>query len=1105
MPRRLRGLILSAIVAAVLLGGVRALSHRARAAGEVVPVVISEVAWGGTRASSSDEWIELYNAGAETVSLQGWRLYDSSGDVDVALVGAIGAGEFFLLERTDDDSVSDVDADQIYTGGLNNAGEALFLVDNAGRMIDTANGSAGGWPAGEGSPGYRSMERVAPEAADDDLGWRDHDGLTHVAHDAAGYAINGTPGQPNVGWTVSSNVADLVVRKSAPAQVEAGRPLTYRIVMSNAGALAAENVVLTDVMPVGSAYFADSSGLRLSQPGPGILVWPIGTVDSAAHFSFELTVTLATELAGVITNTASATTSSEEVYVSNNRSLAVSEVMVSPHMQILIDAALYDGYEANDADEAVRLRNVGRVSVDLAGWQLSDGSHSVALPSDFSLAAGDAAWLARDEAAFRRQFGFAPEVVLSNWPGFANDGDEIILLQPDGSAADVLVYEDGDVTVPGWQGPAVQPYRSGTLFAEEGQILYRRPELHRWWPAPDTDRATDWAQAREDVIAGRKVRYPGWNMSDFYPSSAVTQTATVTVAVAPDNAYETMVRQLSMATESIRVQALTFENLGVAQTLVDAARRGVDVTVLLEGDPVGGVTDQERYVCQRLENAGGACWFMIRDDAQVIQDRYRYLHAKFVIIDDAYALISSENLSPHSLPYDDKADGTWGRRGVLLVTDAPAVVDRLQAIFAHDFAPERRRDLLRWSEHHAEYGLPAVGFAPITATGGTTYTVQFPDAVSFSGAFGVEVIQSPENSLHRQRGLLRLLSRAGSGDTIVVQQLKEQPHWGGAHSDALRDPNPRLEAYVAAARRGARVRLLLDALYDDENSPLSNRATCFYVNTIAIEEQLKLRCERANPSGMGLHNKMVLAQIGGRGWVHVGSLNGTELSSKGNREVAIQVQSDDLYHYLLGLFEADWPRRVLLPVLLQNHFIPPSEPLISEIMYDPVGSDDAEFIEIANPGSEAVDLSHWLIGDALSPDDFEDMRRFPPGAVLPGQSALVIAATASGFQTQFGFLPDFEIVDSDPAVPELLDVAEWGDPAAILQLGNEGDEVWLRDAQGHVVDAVAYGAGAFPGLISCSLLPAAGYSLERYPYWQDTNDCNADFRAWPFPSPGALP
>lgn len=37
-------------------------------------VVINEVAWGGTAANFSHEWIELYNTTAETISLNGWQL-----------------------------------------------------------------------------------------------------------------------------------------------------------------------------------------------------------------------------------------------------------------------------------------------------------------------------------------------------------------------------------------------------------------------------------------------------------------------------------------------------------------------------------------------------------------------------------------------------------------------------------------------------------------------------------------------------------------------------------------------------------------------------------------------------------------------------------------------------------------------------------------------------------------------------------------------------------------------------------------------------------------------------------------------------------------------
>lgn len=319
------------------------------------------------------------------------------------------------------------------------------------------------------------------------------------------------------------------------------------------------------------------------------------------------------------------------------------------------------------------------------------------------------------------------------------------------------------------------------------------------------------------------------------------------------------------------------------------------------------------------------------------------------------------------------------------------------------------------------------------------------------------------------------------------------------------DPNPRLEAYIDAARRGATVRLLLDSHFDDVNNPLSNSATCNYVHQVAVNEHLRLRCALANPAGLGIHNKMILLHVGGRGWVLVGSWNGTEQSTKGNREVQLQLQSDTAYAYLASLFVSDWPHINWLPFAGSNFHGPRDYPLISEFLYDPGGSDEAEFIEISNPTPDPVDLSGWTISDAVAAEDFEDSRRFPTGTVLGPRAALVVALSAVSFEEQFGFLPDFEILNSSDSVTDLPDDPRWGDPDAILQLGNEGDEILLRSPEGHVVDVVTYGAGAYVGVVSCALVETAGYTLERLPYWHDSDDCSADFRSWPFPSPGQLP
>ncbi len=156
-------------------------------------VLINEIAWSGTAASSSDEWIELHNPGPDPVDLNGWSLTDGS-DIHIPLTGEIEAFGFYLLERSDDSSVSNVDAQQIYTGNLNNSGERLFLYDAAGRLIDSANGDGGGWPAGKSSS-HSSMERRG--GADRSGNWGTFTGYHGRGIAADGSPIAGTPGTTN--------------------------------------------------------------------------------------------------------------------------------------------------------------------------------------------------------------------------------------------------------------------------------------------------------------------------------------------------------------------------------------------------------------------------------------------------------------------------------------------------------------------------------------------------------------------------------------------------------------------------------------------------------------------------------------------------------------------------------------------------------------------------------------------------------------------------------------------------------------------------------------------------------------------------------------------
>ena len=157
-----------------------------------VHVVINEIAWMGTFASHTDEWIELYNPGGE-IDLTGWVLVAEDDGPNIMLEGIIPAGGYYLLEKTDDNTISNITANLVYKGSLlENSGEVLGLYDGSGELVDSVGSYDDGWFAGDNAEKL-TMERISPYADGlDKNSWKSNN-LGRDAQDADGSQINGTP------------------------------------------------------------------------------------------------------------------------------------------------------------------------------------------------------------------------------------------------------------------------------------------------------------------------------------------------------------------------------------------------------------------------------------------------------------------------------------------------------------------------------------------------------------------------------------------------------------------------------------------------------------------------------------------------------------------------------------------------------------------------------------------------------------------------------------------------------------------------------------------------------------------------------------------------
>jgi phosphatidylserine/phosphatidylglycerophosphate/cardiolipin synthase-like enzyme len=150
--------------------------------------------------------------------------------------------------------------------------------------------------------------------------------------------------------------------------------------------------------------------------------------------------------------------------------------------------------------------------------------------------------------------------------------------------------------------------------------------------------------------------------------------------------------------------------------------------------------------------------------------------------------------------------------------------------------------------------------------------------------------------------------------------------------------------------------------------------------------------------------------------------------------------------------------------LLALLFVPGAAamPLLAAVVPDlPGGSVGDDGFAVGCP--EACDLSGWAVADG------EGRWSFPAGTTLPAGGQLWI----------LGNLTRWSELDGAASAIEA--------GTGALRLGNDGDDVALLDAAGHVVDAMAYGDAAFDPPASPGLI------LERRTSggsWQDTGSAD---------------
>ncbi len=376
----------------------------------------------------------------------------------------------------------------------------------------------------------------------------------------------------------------------------------------------------------------------------------------------------------------------------------------------------------------------------------------------------------------------------------------------------------------------------------------------------------------------------------------------VEVSNAPDSDLDLILKAIQSAKKSILVNIYEFTSNDIANALLEKIQEGVRVEILQEGDPVGGMSEKAREIQDRLSDGMRRAkqsnhYYEMTKQAGGPR-RFRWDHAKYIVIDGASLVIGSENYSPSGNPLS----GTKGNRGWEVWIDQSEVSRFFTSLFRKDSAPSNEDlvDLLSNSFALQAFDLwNLLAVLPNKEGSGLELDSRRGFPASYD-ASDIYAITSPETSLS---GLEKLLDEATS--SIDLELMTFDSHWG--------DPNKRSPLYsavVAAAQRGVAVRVLLNDekvfIRTERNFVSKNQQTVKLLNDLAVRENIHLSARIANVKAMKvnyIHNKGALVD---QDKTLISSINWNENSVERNRETAVILVSEAIHSYYLNLFEKDW-------------------------------------------------------------------------------------------------------------------------------------------------------------------------------------------------------
>jgi len=310
---------------------------------------------------------------------------------------------------------------------------------------------------------------------------------------------------------------------------------------------------------------------------------------------------------------------------------------ISSAVAVMITEFCPDPYLHDDADEYIVLSGNGL----LDGITISDGKGGFRFPPGTHI--NGKMTISRSGPAFLQSHGTLPDFEWLDYsPQVPNviPGDTLHLAN---SRDTLLLYENGHL-VQNISWP-------GDVHPREGQVHFLQNGV--WDPRP--------------LLLGQ---------SQF--ESAEFSDVKVAAFVSPDSSAGMFTAAVDSAHDEILLNVYEFASPAMAESLIAAKKRKVNIVALVEGGPVEGISPEEKAALWSINQSGIPVYAMA--PAKGERALYRYDHAKYLVIDRRAVFITSENFKYSGFP----PEGVTGNRGWGVYLEDPKLASYFSTVFVTD-------------------------------------------------------------------------------------------------------------------------------------------------------------------------------------------------------------------------------------------------------------------------------------------------------------------------------------------------------------------------------------------------------------------------------------